>query len=133
MGIAPAGIEKSYKGRLRQYQRRERMILWVGAGLAGLIGLLTSDLSADAPKELNAIVATLIILGVGALATARVRFEWFGTQLERAIEDGTNPDDGLPTELRPWPDVAEVAWVTGLLSVPAAGLVYLAAVWYAST
>jgi hypothetical protein len=131
VGIAPNGIANTYGKRLRQYQRRERMILWVGAGLAGLIGLLTSDLSAGAPKVLNAVTATLIVLGVAALATARIKFEWQATQLDRAIQDGTNPGEELPSKHQPWPNAGEVAWLTGLVCVPVAGCIYVAAVWWA--
>jgi hypothetical protein len=109
------------------------MILWVGAGLAGLIGLVTSDLSAGAPKALSAVVASLIILGGGALATARIKFEWAATQLERAIQDGAGADDDLPDAQKPWPNTGEVTWLIGLLCVPVAALVYAASVWWAVT
>lgn len=106
------------------------MILWVGAGLAGLIGLVTSNLSTGAPKALSAVAASLIILGGGALATARIKFEWAATQLDRAIQDGAGASDRLPDEYQPWPNTGEVAWVIGLMCVPVAGLVYAAAVWW---
>lgn len=130
MGIAPHGIERTYRKRLRQYQRRGSMILWVGAGLVGLIGLVTSNLTAGAPKALSAAVASLIILGGGALATARIKFEWAATQLERAIQDGVDPDHELPKEHEPWPNTGEVAWLTGLMCVPAGALIYAVAVWW---
>jgi hypothetical protein len=120
------------------------MVTWVGAGLAGLIGLLTSDLTDGAPAWLEGVVATLIVVGIGVLAWARIKFEWCATQLGRALEDGeraapehtriadaANPDDVLPESLRPWPRFAEVCWILGLLCVPAAGIVYLVAVWLA--
>jgi hypothetical protein len=131
VGVAPANIGSTYQERLRQYERRERMILWVGAGLVGLIGLVTTNLSAGAPKALSAATVSLIILGGGALATARIRFEWQATLLRRAIEDGTDPGKRLMCTLQPWPNFAEIAWMIGLVCVPVAGLVYAAAVWWA--
>jgi hypothetical protein len=107
------------------------MILWVGAGLAGLIGLVTTNLSAGAPKALSAATVSLIILGGAALATARIRFEWQATLLRRAIEDGTDPGKTLSCTLQPWPNFGEFAWLIGLVCVPVAGLVYAAAVWWA--
>lgn len=131
MRIAPAGIGHTHGTRLRQYQRRGSMVLWVGAGLAGLIGLVTSDLSKGAPKALSALVVSLIILGGGALATARIKFEWAATQLDRAIQDGADASEDLPAEYQPWPDSGEVAWLIGLICVPVAGLAYTVAVWLA--
>jgi hypothetical protein len=80
------------------------MILWVGAGLVGLIGLVTSDLSDGAPKKLSAVVVTLIIVGGGALAFARIKFEWAATQLDRAIQDGADASHDLPPAYRRWPE-----------------------------
>jgi len=131
MGIAPRGIGRTYRERHRQYERRERMILWVGAGLLGLIGLVTSDLSDGAPKALSAAAGTLIVLAGAALALARVKFEWAATKLSRAIEDGTDAKSMLPQEHERWPEGAELAWLVGLVFALLAGLVYLAAVWWA--
>jgi hypothetical protein len=131
MGLKPDNAGTTYQTRLRQYQRRERMILWVGAGLAGLIGLLTIDrLSADAPADLGATTATLIILGFGALAMARIDFEWTATQLDRAIEDGKNGTDSLLPADAKWPTTGEIAWRVGLVIVPLAALVYLITIWW---
>jgi hypothetical protein len=131
MGITPPDAGLSYRTRLRQYERRERMILWVGAGLLGLIGLVTSDLTDGAPKALTATAGTLIVLAGTALAYARVNFEWAATKLSRAIEDGTSAAADLPQEDQGWPTGAEGAWYVGLLFAPLAGLVYLAAIWWA--
>jgi len=131
--IAPRNVEGTFGKRLRQYQWRLSMILWVGAGLAALIGLLASGLADGAPKSLVAAAATLIILGGGALATARVKFDWAATQLSRALDDGTNTGAQLPAAHEAWPAVGEVAWLTGLLCVPIAALVYCAAVWCAAS
>jgi hypothetical protein len=50
VGLVPRDMGTTYRTRLRVYERRERMILWVGAGFLGLIGLLTTDLSDGAPE-----------------------------------------------------------------------------------
>ena len=102
----------------------------MGAGLAALIALVTSDLGSGAPKVLGAVAASLIIVGGGALAVARIKFEWAGTKLERAVDDGTSAGDPLPADEQAWPKVGEVAWLTGLVCVPLAALVYAAAVWW---
>jgi hypothetical protein len=107
------------------------MILWVGAGLVGLIALVTSDLTKGAPKWLSAMTASLIIVGGGALAIARIKFEWAATQLERAIQDGVDPNQDLADEYQPWPNTGECAWLVGLMCVPVAGLFYAAAAWWA--
>ena len=132
MGIAPADAASTYAKRLRQYEWRLSMILWVGAGLAALIGLLASGLADGAPKELVAAAATLIVLGGGALATARIQFDWAATRLRRAIDDGTGGATALAAPLDEWPRVGEIAWLGGLLCVPAAAAVYLVAVWWAA-
>jgi hypothetical protein len=130
MVTPPPHIEHTYRKRLRQYQRRGSMILWVGAGLVGLVGLLASNLSTGAPGALNASTVSLVILGGGALAIARIRFEWAATQLDRAIQDGACANGQLPAQYEPWPNTGEVAWLVGRLCVPAAALVYAAAVWW---
>jgi hypothetical protein len=130
MGITPPDPGSTYRTRLRVYQRRGSMILWVGAGLVGLIGLVTSNLSTGAPKVLSAVAVTLIILGGAALAYARISFEWAGTQLSRAIDDGTDQDAKLDDKYVPWPVGAELAWYVGLLLAPAAALIYASAVWW---
>lgn len=133
MGITPPGAESTYGKRLRQYQRRERTILWVAAGLAALIGLVTSDLTKGAPRALTAAAASLIMLGGAALALARIRFEWAGTQLDRTIQDAEAAvGDQLPADRAKWPKLAEVSYLAGIALVPSAALVYASAIWYAA-
>ena len=108
------------------------MILWVGAGLAALIGLLTTGLTSRAPQWLNSGVGTLAVVGAGVLSLARIKFEWGATQLQRAIDDGTDGSTALPDAYKSWPKVGEVAWILGFLIVLAGGLLYLAGVWYSA-
>jgi hypothetical protein len=144
VGIAPKNVARTYGLRLAQYKRRELMVTWVGAGLAALIVLVTSNLATGAPAVLTAAAATVILFSAGSLAVARVQFEWAATVLERAVQEGTqpraagehapacaaHPDDPLPSSLAGWPRLGEVCWMTGLLLVPAAASVYITAVWW---
>jgi hypothetical protein len=109
------------------------MILWVGAGLVGLIALLAAEITHGAPEALTAAAATLIVVAGGALAKARIEFEWAATTLSRAIDDGADSDGPLAAEHEAWPNVGEIAWLTGLVCVPLAALFYIAAVWWAAT
>jgi hypothetical protein len=125
----------TYRTRLRQYKRRESMIVWVGAGLAGLIALVAGAgqaIGGDVPDWLIALLLTSLVLGGGALAWARVKFEWAATQLERVIEDGNTdtPAMPLPAELRKWPGSAEALWVFALVTIAVAGALFLGATWY---
>jgi hypothetical protein len=141
VGITPKGAGTTYGKRLREYQRRSATILWVGAGLAALIGLVTSSLAEGAPKVLGAVAATLIFLGGGAFAIARIKFEWAATVLERKITDAdakreqgdtaTHADAELSNADKTWPKVGEIAYVVEILIVPAAAIVYLVSVWWA--
>ena len=108
------------------------MILWVGAGLVALIGLETASLTGGAPRWLTALVTTLIIVGGGALAVGRIKFEWAATRLDRAISDNAVEEtDPLRPEHSRWPASGEIAWLAGLVSVPVAAGLYLIAVWWA--
>ncbi len=131
MPIAPADAASTYAKRLRQYQRRLSTILWVLAGLAALIGLLSTSLADGAPRAILGAVASLIVVGGGSLATARIQFDWAATELSRAIEDGAAANAPLPAALADWPKLGEVAWLGGLLCVPAAAIAYLVAMWLA--
>lgn len=90
MSQRPRGQDnaETVRSRLRQYERRERMILWVGAGLVGLIALIPDgvcDPSNIATALLRAMAVTAIVVAGGSLAYARVNFEWQATLIERRI------------------------------------------------
>jgi hypothetical protein len=54
---------QSIGARLRLYERRSRTTIWIGAGLAGLIVLITSDVGnsilKDGPSGFRSIILTL--------------------------------------------------------------------------
>lgn len=110
------------------------MILWVGAGLGGLIVLATSGLASGAPGVFSGVVATLVVASGGALAWARVNFEWEATTLQRSLDDAElDPKWDLPKKLRRWPQFAEFCWKLGRYALAGAALTYVVAAWYATT
>jgi hypothetical protein len=126
----------TYEVRLRQYKRRERMILWVGAGLLGLIALAAGDMASaalgDAPDWLVALMLTCLVLTGAFLALARVDFEWQATGIERDLQDGTvGKDDPLPASVQAWPRNAERWWNIGFGLIILAGLLFVTATWWA--
>ena len=134
MRLTPRNVEGTAKGRTRQYERRGAMILWVGAGLGGLIVLVTSSLASGAPRAFGGAVATLVVVSGAALAWARVNFEWAATTVQRKLDDGDlQSGSELPEELRPWPRLAELCWKLGRWALAGAALAFVVAVWYAAT
>jgi len=121
---------ETIRGRLRQYKRREAMTVWIGAGYAGFIGLLSLDIAAGAPRWLLCIAITLIVVGAGTLAMARVGFEWKATIIERHLEDGTVKDtDAYPSDSA-WPSQEEGWWTLALSLIILTGAVCLAVFWW---
>ncbi|HEX2104961.1 MAG TPA: hypothetical protein VHF51_14995 [Solirubrobacteraceae bacterium] len=134
MPLTPPDAAGTYRERLRQYERRETMVRWVGAGLGGLIALavggLDDDLIGDAPEWLAALITTSIVLAGGALARARIKFEWAATQLRRDVEDGVAaPAANLAADRHDWPDDGELAWLVGLVAAFLSGVAYVIAIW----
>jgi hypothetical protein len=130
--LTPPGAGTTFQSRLRQYQRRGSLLLWVGAGLGGLIVLVTSNLDAGAPKVFNGLLTLAVIVSGGSLAEARVGYEWAATQLERKMTDEKiDETTQLPTDLAGWPTFSEACWIIGRNAAMVAALVYVIAVWYA--
>ena len=128
---------ETVRTRIRQYERRERMILWVGAGLVGLIALVAGGVGGSSevvPAGLRALVITAIVVAGGSLAYARVNFEWQATLLKRKIEDGeaqaTDELSKLPRELQDWPNYPERAWSAALLAIIISSTFFLVNVWW---
>lgn len=131
------GSGETVRSRLRQYERRERMILWVGAGLVGLIALVAGDVGGtfdEVPALLRAIVLTAIVAAGASLAYARVNFEWAATLIKRKIEDreveDTDELSKLPEEMQGWPNCAERAWDAALIAIVISGVAFLVSVWW---
>ncbi len=123
----------TYKTRIRQYERRERLTTWFGAGYLAVTALLTTKVFelANPPALLTATLITFIVFGGGCLGFARVGFEWAGTLLRRKIEDATvKENDPLLSEDNKWPNRVERFWVTSILFLAAAGLVALFCAWW---
>jgi hypothetical protein len=118
---------KDYEGRMDQYRRREHMITWVGAGLGGLFVLVGSYISGHSfdPNWWTALIVGLLLLSAGALALARVAFEWEATKLCRAIQRGkAKRDTSLSGDLCDWPR-EEVLWRSGLYLIPIAAATFV--------
>jgi len=134
--LSPSGAGKTFGSRLRQYKRRERMIVWVGAGLVVLITIYAAvefTREAGIPAIIPPIVPTLVIFGGGFLAMARVQFEWAATQLERKIQDNTfQEQDPLPKKLQSWPRFAEFCWLMELYLTIGTGIALLILIWWAA-
>jgi hypothetical protein len=77
----------TYGSRLRQYERREQMTIWVAAGVATLVAFIVADALEDRPRLFTQMVLSTAITSGGALAFARVQFEWAATLIKRDIED----------------------------------------------
>jgi hypothetical protein len=131
------GRGETVKSRLRKYDRRERMTLWVGAGLVGLIALVAGDAGGSSAGVLaifRAIVITAIVVAGACLAYARVNFEWEATRIKRKIEDGEVEDadelSKLPEDMQEWPKLPEWAWNVALGAILISGGLFVVNVWW---
>jgi hypothetical protein len=106
--------------------RRER-VTWVGAGLGGLLVLITSNLAAGAPRIFPRLLVLFVVLGGGALAQARVSFASKAARVERGVLDESELAWGPAGN---WPAFAEFCYWAGLVLVAAAGICYCVAVWW---
>jgi hypothetical protein len=126
---------ETYRARLRQYERRERSLVWIGAGLLGLIALAAGDLGAmllrGDPLFIRASVVTLVLVGGAALGASRMGFEWANTTIRREIDDGTAKEvDPLPKCLQNWPRPAELFRDESLACFMLSGLAFLVGSWW---
>jgi hypothetical protein len=106
--------------------RRER-VTWVGAGLGGLLVLITSNLAAGAPRIFPRLLVLFVVLGGGALAQARVSFASKAARVQKGVLDESELAWGPAGN---WPAYAEFCYWAGLLLVAAAGICYCVAVWW---
>jgi hypothetical protein len=108
------------------------MTIWVGAGFAGLLGVLSLDVVEAGPRLLQRLALTLIVIGAGSLARARVGFEWAATILERYVEDRkAAPGDPYPYA-DTWPREHERFWTVALWCMIITAVLVLLAAWWPS-
>lgn len=120
----------SYARRIDECDRRERMIITVGAALLGEIACVAAGASdhAQIPKHLAFIA---ILLSGFCLAKARVAFEYHATSLRRLVrDDGISEREELRPEHDEWPEGADSYWYSGIiLALLAGATIAAAAVW----
>jgi hypothetical protein len=127
--------QDTHLSRLRKYERRERQITWIGAGLLGLIAIVAGDLGAGVfggvPRILTGVLLTLIILAAASLAQARSEFEWQATLISRAIDDQPDVKNrALPADKKAWPGRGEALWIASVLLTVIAGIWSLVCIWW---
>lgn len=122
---------ETYATRLRQYERREQMTIWVAAGIGTLLALVSVDALKKAPEIFGPLLLTIGILGGLCLAFARVKFEWLATEMRRGIEDGTvKNSDPLSASDEPWPNGADTFWRLSLLAILVGWILFLIGIWW---
>ena|SRR5215208_2355960 len=133
---------QSIGARLRLYERRSRTTIWIGAGLAGLIVLITSDVGnsilKDGPSGFRSIILTLLLISGGALALARANYEYAASRVKnrqwaRLLPGEDDVDDlkttKLPDSLKA-PKKSEFMYQLSIFAIIAAALTFLLAVWW---
>ena len=124
--------KETFRSRLRQYQRRERMTIWIGAAYAALIALMTTKVfdQSTAPWHLSAVIATCIVVGGFCLGKTRIVFEWRATQIERQVEDNeVKLTDQWPTD-DPWPVGTDRLWSASIYLLALSGFLTVAVTWW---
>lgn len=126
----------TYGERLASYERREDMTIWVGAGFGGVALLLAGDLTATVggdkvPPLVIGLALTFVVIGVVAIAFARVGFEWEATKLSRAMKaEEAKESERLEGEVARWPWAFELLWRAALWLLVLAGAAFLLGVWW---
>lgn len=111
------------------------MTNWVGAGLAGLIVFVSGDLGRDildrAHPVVGALLLTSLTLSGGALAFARVNFEYAAARIKNRQDDGilTDGTAELPEDLKA-PAKTEPMWLASIGLIFLAGALFVAATWW---
>ena len=123
--------KETYRGRLREYERREQMTIWVAGGVAALVTFVAVGALQDAPAVLKPIVLSAAIIAGVAIAFARVGFEWAATLIKRDIEDGkVQATDDLDNSHRNWPSGPERWWTVALIALAFGWLVIVIGIWW---
>jgi hypothetical protein len=122
---------ETHKQRARRYRNITHRAVWTGAGLLGLIGLISAGVLDEAPQILKVLVFTCVLLGGAGLAQTRVRFEMRERLINNKIEDRPAiADDPLPDDLREFPKGGYPIWLGTLWAIIIAGLLTLIGVWW---
>lgn len=130
------GADRTVGRRLIQYERRERIILWLGGGLAAIVALFTAiefTRESELPVEILPVVPVAVVFGGACLGKSRIDFEWAAETLRREIEDGTlKKGDDLAGDALKWPVVGELFYLLELyVTVGAGGWIVVMAIWSA--
>ncbi|MBM4256334.1 MAG: hypothetical protein FJ147_10590 [Deltaproteobacteria bacterium] len=131
-----AGRSDTFRDRLDQYQRRQKLTIWVAAALGGMVVIIGSDtvndMIKDVPQVLLSLILTLVPITGLAIGLTRVKFEWRETRLRRLIEaNDVKLDSAIPAnEEFEWPQDAENWWTVSLLGVLFIGILFLVAIWW---
>jgi hypothetical protein len=121
--------------RLRFYKRRSQTTNWIGAGLAGLIVLIVSDVGASMmegpPPAVGSTILTLLLIAGGSLALARAGYESAAARIENRQWSKI-----LKDEMARLPDGLEARKLSGcmyilaLCSILLAALLFLLSIWW---
>jgi len=125
---SPRDAAQDPERRSDQLLTRVDRVTWVGAGLGGLLVLITSSLANGAPRIFPRLLVLFVVLGGGALAQARVSFASKAARVRKGVLKESEKQSWGPAGY--WPNVAEFCYWAGLLLVAAAGICYCAAVWW---
>ena len=120
----------TYREALRIWDRREQLLLFVAAGIAGPLAFLSAGALTDKPLFIKIVLTAAILSGLLWTIT-RSKFEWLGTQVRRSIADGTISEHGsLPADLEKRDGRAEAWWTATLATLLATWLALAAGIWY---
>jgi len=121
----------TYGVRIEQYERRERMAIWVAAGIAALLAFVAARALDRAPRLFTQLVLTLVVLAGVAGAYVRVGFEWQATLLKRKTETQPSLKDApLVSDDQKWPSFPEICWDVCLVVIPVAWIIMLLGIWW---
>lgn len=121
----------TYRTRIAQYQRRERMTIWVAAGIAALIAFVSARALDGAPPVFTKVIFTCAVVGGFLVAFARVGFEWRATLLKRKMnEHAVSGNASLADEDERWPRWPEIFWLSCLAVIALAWTSMLLGIWW---
>jgi hypothetical protein len=99
--------------------------------VATLVAFIGADALEDRPRLFTQMVLSTAIISGGALAFARVQFEWAATLIKRDIEDKkVQKEDALAESRREWPSGPERLWKTSFLSLAFGWIIMFIGIWW---